>query len=109
MKQISSLLTLLISTLNILKSQPSTKINELLGRDRNYLIWKPKPPKDYNSWKSCLVALDGAADDHSEAFGKSLQQLLLDLPEGSEIEVDLLSKLVLACGDVSLESLIRIN
>ncbi|MGB5962408.1 MAG: hypothetical protein WBG73_17200 [Coleofasciculaceae cyanobacterium] len=46
MKQISSLLTLLTSTLNILKSQPPTKINELLGRDRYYLIWKPKPPKD---------------------------------------------------------------
>lgn len=56
-----------------------------------------------------LVALDAAADDHPEAFSESLQQLLPDLSDRSEIEVDLLSKLVLACGDVSLVSFVRIS
>lgn len=52
---------------------------------------------------------DAATDDHPEAFSESLQQLLPDLSDRSEIEVDLLSKLVLACGDVSLVSFVRIS
>jgi precorrin-8X/cobalt-precorrin-8 methylmutase len=56
-----------------------------------------------------VVALDAAADDHPEAFSESLQKLLPDLSNRSEIEVDLLSKLVLACGDVNLVSFVRIS
>lgn len=52
---------------------------------------------------------DAATDDHPEAFTESLQQLLPDLSNRSEIEVDLLSKLVLACGDVSLVPFVRIS
>jgi precorrin-8X/cobalt-precorrin-8 methylmutase len=52
---------------------------------------------------------DAATDDHPEAFSESLQQLLPDLSNRSEIEVDLLSKLVLACGDVSLVPFVRIS
>ena len=52
---------------------------------------------------------DAATDDHPEAFSESLQQLLPDLSNRSEIEVDLLSKLVLACGDVSLTQFVRIS
>ena len=52
-------------------------------------------------WDSC----DAAIDDHPESFTESLQQLLPDLSERSEIEVDLLSKLALASGDVSLVTL----
>lgn len=51
--------------------------------------------------------LDTETTAHPEAFQESLQQLLPDLSDRSEIEVDLLSKLVLACGDVSLVQFIR--
>jgi precorrin-8X/cobalt-precorrin-8 methylmutase len=54
-------------------------------------------------------ALDAAIDDHAEAFTESLQQLLPDLSNRSEVEVDLLSKLVLACGDVNLVPFVRIS
>ena len=54
--------------------------------------------KLWDSW-------DAAIDDHPESFTESLQQLLPDLSERSEIEVDLLSKLALASGDVSLVTL----
>lgn len=52
---------------------------------------------------------DDATDDHPEAFSESLQQLLPDLSDRSEIEVDLLSKLVLASGDVSLVPFVRVG
>lgn len=51
--------------------------------------------------------LDAETTTHPEAFGESLQRLLPDLSDRSEIEVDLLSKLVLACGDVSLVQFVR--
>jgi precorrin-8X/cobalt-precorrin-8 methylmutase len=53
--------------------------------------------------------LDGAIDSHPEAFKESLQHLLPDLSSRSEIEVDLLSQLVLACGDVSLVNFVRLS
>jgi precorrin-8X/cobalt-precorrin-8 methylmutase len=58
--------------------------------------------KLWDSW-------DAATDDHPEAFSESLQQLLPDLCDRSEIEVDLLAKLVLATGDVSLVPFVRIS
>lgn len=53
--------------------------------------------------------LDAVVHDHPEAFQESLQRLLPDLSDRSEIEVDLLSKLVLACGDVSLIPFVRVS
>ena len=53
--------------------------------------------------------LDGAIDSHPEAFKESLQHLLPDLSSRSEIEIDLLSQLVLACGDVSLVNFVRLS
>ncbi|MGH2416367.1 MAG: precorrin-8X methylmutase, partial [Microcystaceae cyanobacterium] len=53
--------------------------------------------------------LDAAVDFHPEAFQESLQHLLPDLSSRSEIEVDLLSQLVLACGDVSLVNFVRLS
>ena len=53
--------------------------------------------------------LDAACDAHPEDFGESLQRLLPDLSNKNEIERDLLSKLVLACGDVSLVDFIRVS
>lgn len=53
--------------------------------------------------------LDAATSEHPEAFEESLKRLLPDLSNRSEIEVDLLSKLVLACGDVSLVQFVQIS
>lgn len=53
--------------------------------------------------------LDAAVSSHPENFSESLQYLLPDLSMRSEIEVDLLSHLVLACGDVSLATFVRLS
>lgn len=52
---------------------------------------------------------DTATHAHPEEFQESLQHLLPDLGDRSEIEVDLLSKLVLASGDVSLVNFVRLG
>ncbi len=52
---------------------------------------------------------DAVAHTHPEDFGESLQHLLPDLSDRSEIEVDLLSKLVLACGDCSLLPFVKLS
>lgn len=54
-------------------------------------------------------SLDAQTDAHPEVFRESLTKLLPDLSNRSEIEVDLLSKLVLACGDVSLVHFVRLS
>ncbi|MEM9005600.1 MAG: precorrin-8X methylmutase [Cyanobacteria bacterium P01_F01_bin.86] len=53
--------------------------------------------------------LDGAAPNHPENFQQALERLLPDLSERSEIEVDLLTQMVLACGDVSLVPFVRLS
>lgn len=53
--------------------------------------------------------LDGAAANHPENFQESLQRLLPDLSHRSEIEADVLSHLVLACGDVGLAAFVRFS
>ncbi|MEM1242677.1 MAG: precorrin-8X methylmutase [Cyanobacteria bacterium P01_H01_bin.26] len=53
--------------------------------------------------------LDGAAPNHPENFQQALEHLLPDLSERSEIEVDLLTQMVLACGDVSLVPFVRLS
>jgi precorrin-8X/cobalt-precorrin-8 methylmutase len=53
--------------------------------------------------------LDAAVSNHPENFCESLQYLLPDLAERSEIEADLLSHLVLACGDVSLATFVCLS
>jgi precorrin-8X/cobalt-precorrin-8 methylmutase len=58
--------------------------------------------------------LDAQVHEHPEQFQESLQRLLPELNglgsgTRSEIEVDLLSSLVLACGDVSLVSFVRLS
>ena len=53
--------------------------------------------------------LDGAAPNHPENFQQALEHLLPDLSERSEIEVHLLTQMVLACGDVSLVPFVRLS
>jgi len=54
-------------------------------------------------------ALDNSIGLHAEVFAESLEHLLPDLSARNEIERDLLSKLVLACGDVSLVDFVRLS
>ncbi|MGF1542399.1 MAG: precorrin-8X methylmutase [Pleurocapsa sp.] len=77
---------------------------KLLEVESNYVESLQKEQID-----SLWNALDAAVSDHPEAFQESLQQLLPDLSDRSEIEIDLLSKLVLACGDVSLVNFVKIS
>ena len=53
--------------------------------------------------------LDTQVSAHPEQFSESLQCLLPDLSDRNEIEVHLLSQLVLACGDVSLVPFVRLS
>jgi precorrin-8X/cobalt-precorrin-8 methylmutase len=53
--------------------------------------------------------LDGAVANHPENFQESLQRLLPDLSQRSEIEADVLSHLVLTSGDVSLTAFVRFS
>ena len=53
--------------------------------------------------------LDCATHNHPENFQQALERLLPDLSERSEIEVDLLTQMVLACGDVSLVPFVRLS
>ena len=53
--------------------------------------------------------LDCAASNHPENFQQALENLLPDFSERSEIEVDLLTQMVLACGDVSLVPFVRLS
>ena len=53
--------------------------------------------------------LDGSVSKHPENFQHALENLLPDFSERSEIEVDLLTQMVLACGDVSLAHFVRLS
>ena len=53
--------------------------------------------------------LDAERNIQPEDFSESLQKILPDLSKKNEIEKDLLSKLVFACGDVSLVDFIRLS
>jgi len=53
--------------------------------------------------------LDAATYDHPEDFQSAIQRLLPDLSQRPEIEVDVLSHLVLASGDVSLAAFVRFS
>lgn len=53
--------------------------------------------------------LDHAAANYPENFQQALESLLPDFSERSEIEVELLSQMVLASGDVSLASFVRLS
>ncbi len=53
--------------------------------------------------------LDSAASHHPENFQQALENLLPDFSERSEIEVDLLAQMVIACGDVSLAHFVRLS
>lgn len=100
--------------------QTASALEGLLGRDRHcqdiqaeaiaqLRHLEVETQDGLNSLEKLWNNLDAATHAHPEAFTESLQHLLPDLSDRSEIEVDLLSKLVLACGDVSLVDFVRLG
>jgi precorrin-8X/cobalt-precorrin-8 methylmutase len=100
--------------------QTAAALESLLGRDQDcqhvqaeaiaqLKLLDAETQSQLGGLEQLWSGLDAAAHDHPEAFQESLQRLLPDLSDRSEIEVDLLSKLVLACGDVSLVPFVRVG
>lgn len=98
----------------------ASALERLLGRDRQCQATQAEAIAHLKHLEAeTQTHLDGFADlwremdvkvhQHPEMFQESLHWLLPDLSDRSEIEVDLLSQLVLACGDVSLVPLIRLS
>ncbi len=91
--------------------QTASALEGLLGRDtlcqsvRAEAIAKLQHSATETFWAD----LDTATLSHPESFTESLKLLLPDLSERSEIEADLLSQLVLACGDVSLVNFVQVS
>lgn len=98
----------------------ATALEGLLGRDRHcqsvqaealaqLRLLDAQTESDQSMTDAIWERLDAAAADHPECFADALQRLLPDLSDRSEIEVDLLSQLVLACGDMSLLPFVRLS
>ncbi len=100
--------------------QTASALEGLLGRDRDCQIIQAEVLSQLkllevetqagvggldNLWSR----LDAEVHTHPEAFQESLQWLLPDLSNRSEIEQHLISQMVLACGDVSLVSFVRLG
>ena len=100
--------------------QTAAALEGLLGRDQHCQVVQAEAiaqlkllevetQSGVNNLERLWNGLDVNIHTHPEAFQESLQRLLPDLSDRSEIEVDLLSKLVLACGDVSLVPFVRLS
>lgn len=100
--------------------QTAAALESVLGRDRDcqtiqaeaiaqLRLIEAETQDGLGELEELWHSLDAETTAHPEAFQESLQRLLPDLSDRSEIEVDLLSKLVLACGDVSLVQFVRIS
>ena len=100
--------------------QTATALEGLIGRDQNcqpaqaeallQLRQLTAENEAANSLlKPLLQQIDATVPDHPEHFQQTLTRLLPDLSTRPEIEVDVLSHLVLACGDVSLASFVRFS
>ena len=100
--------------------QTATALEGLIGRDQACLTAQAETlaqlhqlaadTKTATAFTQTLwQQLDAAVSDHPEQFQESLQGLLPDLSQRPEIEVDVLSHLILACGDVSLAAFVRFS
>lgn len=100
--------------------QTATALEGLLGRDRDCQITQAEAlaqlkqldvdaQEGLGKLDQLWNNLDAETTTHPEAFQESLQHLLPDLSSYSEITVHLLHQLVLACGDVSLVSSVRLS
>lgn len=101
--------------------QTATALESLLGRDHlcenlqedviaQLQLWqKPSDPESTEAIEKVLSGLDSAVDSHPEVFSESLTKLLPDLSNHSEIAKDLLGKMVLMSGDVSLVNFVVLS
>ncbi len=100
--------------------QTASALEGLLGRDRHcqttqaevlsqLKLLEVETQAGLGGLEKLWYGLDAQVHAHPKAFQESLQRLLPDLSDRSEIEVDLLSKLVLACGDVSLLPFVQLG
>ncbi|MEC4894201.1 MAG: precorrin-8X methylmutase [Oscillatoria sp. PMC 1051.18] len=91
--------------------QTASALEGLLGRDNLCQNVQTEAIAQFNLSQvaSFWDTFDMAVTAHPESFPESLQYLLPNLSNRSEIEADLLSKLVLACGDVSLVNFVEIS
>jgi precorrin-8X/cobalt-precorrin-8 methylmutase len=99
--------------------QTATALESLIGHDRECQTHRTAAiaqlqqlkleANDMSALETLWEQLDAATIGHPESFEESLQRLMPDLSDRSEIEVDLLSKLVLACGDVSLIPFVQLS
>lgn len=104
--------------------QTASALEGLLGRDRTCQSTSAKAIAQLQSVNAELNAetqtvqsltdslwqqLDTATCHHPENFQEALEHLLPDLSQRPEIEVDVISHLVLACGDVSLAAFVRFS
>lgn len=100
--------------------QTASALERLLGRDRacqatqaevlaSLKRLEAQTQTHLSQFEDLWSGIDAQVHAHPESFQESLQWLLSDLGHRSEIEGDLLSQLVLACGDVSLVSFVQIG
>jgi precorrin-8X/cobalt-precorrin-8 methylmutase len=100
--------------------QTASALESLLGRDRNcqliqaevlaqLKLLEVETKVGVGQLEKLWNGLDANVHAHPEDFHESLQYLLPDLCDRPVIEQDLISKLVLACGDVSLASFVRLH
>jgi precorrin-8X/cobalt-precorrin-8 methylmutase len=100
--------------------QTASALEGLLGRDKHCQIVQAEvlaqlklieveTQSGLKGLQTIWAGLDAEVHAHPEDFQESLQGLLPDISHLSEIEQDLISKLVLACGDVSLAGFIRLG
>ncbi len=100
--------------------QTASALEGIIGRDRTcqstsakslaHLQWLNAETQTVQSLAESLwQQLDATTFHHPENFQEALGRLLPDLSQRPEIEVDVLSHLVLACGDVSLAAFVRFS
>lgn len=100
--------------------QTASALEGLLGRDRDCQTTQAEALAQFKKLEveaqdglgkldQLWLNLDKEIATHPESFEESLQRLLPDLTQHSEITVHLLHQLVLACGDVSLVNFVRLS
>ncbi|BAU06564.1 MerR family transcriptional regulator [Fischerella major NIES-592] len=100
--------------------QTASALEGLLGRDRDCQIIQAEvlaqlklieveTKVGLGELEKLWSGLDAQIHAHPEDFHESLKHVLPDLSARSEIEQELISQLVLACGDVSLASFVKLS
>jgi precorrin-8X/cobalt-precorrin-8 methylmutase len=100
--------------------QTASALENLLGRDRHCQIVQAEVLSQLKLLEvetqvgleeldQLWSGLDAEVHNHAESFQESLQNILPDLSHRSEIEQHLIAQLVLACGDVSLVSFVKLS